>query len=48
VVVIPDGGTDNVVELAERLRGRGHSTPSDTEVIVDLYEDHGVDCVEVT
>ena len=34
-------------ELRDELRGQGHrfATEGDTEVIVHLYEEHGIDCV---
>jgi asparagine synthase (glutamine-hydrolysing) len=47
VVVVLNGEIYNYLELAKDLRRRGHSfsTQGDTEVIVHLYEDHGVECV---
>jgi asparagine synthase (glutamine-hydrolysing) len=48
VVVVLNGEIYNYKELVSDLERRGHavSTQSDTEVIVHLYEDYGVDCVQ--
>src|SRR5215210_6081627 len=47
VVVVLNGEIYNFRELRERLSRRGHrfSTNGDTEVIVHLYEEEGVNCV---
>lgn len=43
-----NGEIFNYLELKESLIDKGHvfSTSSDTEVIVHLYEDHGVECLK--
>jgi asparagine synthase (glutamine-hydrolysing) len=48
VWVILNGEIYNFRELRTGLESRGHrfSTSSDTETIVHLYEDHGIDCVQ--
>ena len=48
VVVVLNGEIYNYKELGSELQRRGHSfsTRSDTEVIVHLYEDYGMDCVK--
>ena len=46
--IVLNGEIYNHVELRRELRARGHSfsTDSDVEVVVHLYEDEGLDCLE--
>jgi asparagine synthase (glutamine-hydrolysing) len=48
VSLIFNGEIYNFRELRKELQARGHrfATRSDTEVIVHLYEEHGLDCVQ--
>ena len=43
-----NGEVYNFSEMRDDLRSRGHQfrTGTDTEVIVHLYEEHGIDCVQ--
>ena len=47
VWLVFNGEIYNYVELADRLRARGHQfrSQTDTEVIIHLYEEEGEDCV---
>ncbi len=47
VVAVVNGELYDHIELAARLRRRGHrlQTRCDAELVVHLYEDHGPDCV---
>jgi asparagine synthase (glutamine-hydrolysing) len=46
--VVYNGETYNYAEIRNYLQGRGHQFHSntDTEIIVHLYEEYGVDCVQ--
>ncbi len=48
VWIVFNGEIYNFLELRQELEAAGHrfKTRTDTEVIVHLYEDHGVDCVK--
>jgi asparagine synthase (glutamine-hydrolysing) len=48
IALVFNGEIYNYRELRRELAGRGHQlrTHSDTETIVHLYEDYGVDCVK--
>ncbi|MEW6556604.1 MAG: asparagine synthase (glutamine-hydrolyzing) [Elusimicrobiota bacterium] len=48
IVIVYNGEIYNYLELREDLQKKGHQfyTKSDTEVIVHLYEDSGVNCVK--
>jgi asparagine synthase (glutamine-hydrolysing) len=48
ILVVGNGEIYNYRELAQRLKDKGHtlSTRSDIEVIVHLYEEKGADCVK--
>jgi asparagine synthase (glutamine-hydrolysing) len=48
IVVVLNGEIYNYRELREELRARGHTlaTKGDTETIVHLYEEYGVECVQ--
>lgn len=45
--IVYNGETFNFPELRSRLEERGHRfrTNTDTECVLHLYEDHGIDCV---
>ena len=48
IVLVCNGEIFNYIELREQLRSRGHffSTGSDVEVLVHLYEEHGMGLLE--
>lgn len=48
IALVANGEIYNFIELRRELKGRGHqfATGSDCEVIVHLYEESGVDCLD--
>jgi asparagine synthase (glutamine-hydrolysing) len=48
VYLVFNGEIYNFMELRKQLQGRGHrfATNADTEVIIHLYEDEGVNCLQ--
>jgi asparagine synthase (glutamine-hydrolysing) len=48
IVIVFNGEIYNYIELQDELKKKGHKfyTDSDTETIVHLYEEYGVECVQ--
>ena len=46
--IVFNGEIYNYIELREELKSKGHqfTTTSDTEVILHMYQEYGVDCVK--